>query len=187
MFMMAAFLVPVSSCTVKSGKPVAPSTHVIDLDGRAADPFAGAARATVLLFVTTDCPISNAFVPEIHRLCEAYSKQGVHFCVVYADPALPPADAKKHFGEYGFRCAAVSDPKHELVERAGATITPEAAVFLPSGRLVYRGRINDLYIDYGKPRYVPTSHDLRDVLDAVAAGRDVQPRFTEAVGCHIPT
>src|SRR5438034_1038922 len=73
-----------------------------------------------------------------------------------------------------------------LARAAGATITPEAAVFLPSGKLVYRGRINDWYTDYGKSRYLPTTHDLKDVCEAVARNQPIEPKFTTAVGCHIP-
>ena len=78
------------------------------------------------------------------------------------------------------------DPTHLLARKAGATVTPEAAVFLPDGREIYRGRINDLYVDYGKARFTPTSNDLRDVLELIAHDRPVEMRTTVAVGCHIP-
>jgi hypothetical protein len=166
----------------------APAPRVTDLTGQPADVFAGAAdrRATVLLFVTTECPISNGYAPEVRRICDAYSRQNIAFHLVYPDPDVTLADAQKHHKDYGHTCPAVLDPKHELVKKAGATITPEAAVFLPTGRLVYRGRINDLHLDYGKSRFAPTAHDLRDVLERVVQNQPVEPRFTTAVGCHIP-
>ena len=161
---------------------------VENVAGKPVDVFAESAdrRATVLLFVTIDCPISNAYAPEIGRLCEAYVKRGVAFYVIYADPFLPREDAAKHHGEFGYPCPGLVDVKHELVDLTGATITPEAAVMLPGGQLVYRGRINDLYYDFGKARFAPTTHDLKDVLEAVVQGRTLTPRFTEAIGCHIP-
>jgi hypothetical protein len=110
----------------------------------------------------------------------------VDFYLVYADPALNAADARKHYLDYGYKCSALLDPKHILARKAGATVTPEAAVFLPDGREVYRGRINDLYVDYGKARFAPTTNDLRDVLELIAQDRAVQERTTVAVGCHIP-
>lgn len=187
----AVVLVTLSSCAQKSAPPAPvapPASRVIDLDGRAAAPLAAdpSRRGTVLLFITNDCPISNAFAPEIHRLCDAYTKEGIAFYLVYSDPALSPADAKKHYTEFGYHCGAVLDPKHELAQTAGATITPEAAVFLPSGQLVYRGRINDWYTDYGRSRYAPRIHDLKDVCESVARSKPIEPRFTQAIGCHIP-
>jgi hypothetical protein len=143
-------------------------------------------RATVMIFVTIDCPISNRMVPEINRLCEQYSNRGIDFQVVYADPDLSADDVKKHHDEYAIKCPAIMDPKHERVNRAGVTVTPEAAVFTADGKLVYRGRINDLYMDFGRARQAPTTHDLRDVLDAVVHGNVTELKTTKAVGCPIP-
>jgi hypothetical protein len=179
----------VAGCN-RSSSTVPPSplnSSITNLEGRPVDPFASAGRrATVLLFITNDCPISNAYAPEIHRLCDAYMPQRVDFYLVYADPALSAADARKHYQDYGYTCSALLDPRHLLARKAGATVTPEAAVFLPDGREIYRGRIDDLYIDYGKARFTPTTRDLRDVLELVAHDRPVEGRTTVAVGCHIP-
>jgi hypothetical protein len=159
-----------------------------NLDGRAIDPLGALddRRATVLLFITNDCPISNGFAPEIHRLCKAYMPQGIAFYLVYVDPDLTAVDARQHYRDYGYRCEALLDRRNVLARRAGATVTPEAAVFLPDGRQVYRGRINDLYVDYGKARFAPTTNDLRDMLELIVRGEKVEMQTTVAVGCHIP-
>jgi hypothetical protein len=161
---------------------------VTDLDGKAVEPLAGAKnrRGTVLLFITDDCPISNGYAPEIRRICEDYMKRGIAFYLVYSDPSLAAADAKKHYAEYSYNCTALLDPRHELAHKAGATITPEAAVFAPGGERVYLGRINDLYVDFGKARFRATTNDLRDVLEQVAVGKPVTPHTTMAIGCTIP-
>jgi hypothetical protein len=75
-----------------------------------------------------------------------------------------------------------------LVRLTGASVTPEVAVFVGTGEaasMVYRGRIDDRYVDYGRSRAAPTTHDLGDVLAAVSAGQSVTPRTTTAVGCAI--
>ena len=64
-------------------------------------------------------------------------------------------------------------------------ITPEAAVFAPDREMVYRGRIDDRYVDFGKTRARATRHDLTDALEAVLAGESVPNPRTEAVGCFI--
>ena len=76
------------------------------------------------------------------------------------------------------------DPKLALVKFAGATITPEAAVVV-GGRVVYRGRIDDRYVDLGRERPAPTQRDLFDVLTAIVAGKPVPHATTQAVGCFI--
>ena len=65
---------------------------------------------------------------------------------------------------------ALRDPAHALVKFTEATITPEAAV-VADGRVVYRGRIDDRYVDLGVERPSPTQRDLADALTAVLAGK----------------
>lgn len=113
-------------------------------------------KAIVLFFVATDCPISNAYAPEIRRIEVQYAPRGMSFYSVYADPAQTLANALKHAGEYGLPGQVRLDPAHRLARKVGATVTPEAAVLSPDGRLLYRGRIDDLYVGFGKRRETAT-------------------------------
>jgi len=151
------------------------------------DPFANThgKKAVVLLFIASDCPISNSYAPEIQRICAYYTPRNVAFTLVYSDPDLSLANAKKHARDYGYTSPVLLDPTHRLARKAGATVTPEAAVFAPSGKLLYRGRIDNLYVGYGQRRYTVTRHDLRDALDAVLRGKPVPTPITPAIGCFI--
>ena len=151
------------------------------------DPLANAAgrKAVVLLFIARDCPISNAYAPEIKRIVAHYTPDKVAFTLVYPDPDTSLAAARRHAKDYGYLCPLLLDPAHRLVRRAGAIVTPEAAVFAPGGRLLYRGRIDDLYFGLGQRRDAATRHDLRDALDAVVGGKPVPVRRTPAIGCFI--
>ena len=77
------------------------------------------------------------------------------------------------------------DPNHELVKRAHVTTAPEAAVFDTAGKLVYHGRIDDLWVDPGKARPMARTHDLADAIEAVASGRAVEHPETRAIGCSL--
>lgn len=156
-----------------------------DLDGRRVDPLSGDAKATVFLFVRSDCPISNRYAPEVGRLHERFSRRDVEFWLVYPDPDETTEAIRRHMEEYGYRFGALRDPGHELVRRTGAKVTPEAVVFDGSGALVYRGRIDDRYVAFGKARAAATSHDLEDALQAVLDGGTVRNPTTKAVGCFI--
>jgi len=76
--------------------------------------------AVVLLFVRSDCPISNRYAPELQRLYQQYSPQGIDFRLVYPEPGLTPAAMGTHLREYGYTIPAVLDPGHEYVSRARA-------------------------------------------------------------------
>ena len=65
-------------------------------------------------------------------------------------------------------------------------MTPEAFLIDVRGDVLYRGRINDLYADYGKRRAAPRTHDLRDAIAALLEGREVDVAKTKPVGCYIP-
>jgi thiol-disulfide isomerase/thioredoxin len=144
------------------------------------------AKATVLFFLTTDCPIANYYTPEISAIVKDHAGKGVRFYVVHVDPELTPAEARKHAKTYGLTCPILIDAKHGLVKATGATVTPEAALLTPDGKLAYRGRIDDTYADLGKRRVAPNRRDLREALAAVLAGRAVKEARTEALGCPIP-
>lgn len=141
-------------------------------------------HAVVLLFIRSDCPISNRYAPEIERLYSKYSPQKVDFRLIYTEADLTPAAMDHHRQEYGYKIPGELDPEHRFVKRAGVRTTPEAAVFV-GGQLVYRGRIDDRYVDFGKSRPVADHHDLDDVLAAVMAGKTPAFQETKAIGCAI--
>jgi hypothetical protein len=143
-------------------------------------------KAIVLIFIAHDCPIANGYAPEINRICVEYARRGAAFFVVYVEPDLPAQEARKHARAFAYPCPALLDRAHTLVRRTGATVTPEAAVLAPDGRLRYRGRIDDRHVDFGKRRLQPTTRDLRLALDAVLQGKTVPTPVTRAVGCFIP-
>jgi hypothetical protein len=143
----------------------------------------------VFVFTSTDCPIANRYAPELRRLHDRFGPQGVRFWFVHADPAETPDAIRRHAEAYGLGLTALRDPRHDLVRFAGARVTPEAAVFVAGKggpRLVYRGRIDDRNVAFGRTRPAPKTHDLEDVLVALGSGTAVPPRTTTAVGCAIP-
>jgi hypothetical protein len=142
---------------------------------------------TLLFFLMSDCPIGNQYAKEIQRICSSYGPKGVRCFLVYVDPTMSAGDIRKHMKEFNYTCcSAIQDTHRDLVDKAGAMVVSEVAVFSSKAELKYRGRIDDLYAGLGKPRQVVTHHDLRDALDALIAGRNVPNPVTQAFGCFIP-
>jgi len=144
------------------------------------------ARAIVIFFVTTDCPLSNAYAPEMSRIADSYGPRGVRVYAVQGDTTIPDKDVRQHAKDYGYRFPALFDPQQILARATGATITPSAAVLSPEGSVLYLGRIDNRVQDFGKVRYQPTEFDLRDAIDQVLAGRPVAHPRVHAIGCSIP-
>ena len=140
----------------------------------------------VQFFISSDCPISNSYAPEIQRLCSEYGNKGVECSLVYEDVGLDTTAMRKHLHEYRYDgMPAVIDSNRKIANRAKATVTPEAVVIDSRGEIRYRGRIDNFYAALGKPRQQVTTHDLRDALDAVLAGKPVPNPETKALGCYI--
>lgn len=139
--------------------------------------------ATVLVFTTADCPISNRYAPEIQRLAKRFGN--VRFVLVYPVAADTPAVIDAHRKKFEYTIDAVRDSNQELVKFTGVSVTPEVALVDRNQRVVYRGRIDDRYIEFGKDRPQATEHDLERALDAVVAHRPVAVRQTRAVGCYL--
>jgi thiol-disulfide isomerase/thioredoxin len=158
---------------------------VTDIDGRSFTLTPPDTKATVLFFVTEDCPITNSYMPEMNRIVASYTPKRVRFFAVYSDSSLSVASIRKHAAEFGLQVPVIDDTAHVLVRRARATVNPEAAVLAPDGRLVYRGRIDDWYVDLGQRRFAAREHYLREALDAVLAGHPVATAEVAPVGCSI--
>ncbi len=151
--------------------------HVYKMSGR---------PATVVVFVTVDCPISNQYQPELERLRKRFEPDGVGFFQIQVDPAVTGAAVEKHAKEYQVGGISVLDPKHTIVKAFGAKLTPEAFVVDRTGKVAYQGRVDDRYSSLGQQRAQVKSHDLADAVRAVLVGKRPKVAKTEAFGCLMP-
>jgi Redoxin len=186
LILAAAVLACVPVCFL-SAEPAEAALTLPAVDGAAVDPVAPTAgvRATVVVFISAECPVSNRYAPELRRLRDKYGAQGVRFFPVYANPAEGAAAIAQHLRDYGYPGRALRDPVHAFVKRVGAQVTPEAALFDAAGTLVYHGRIDNRYASLGVERPAATVHDLDDAVAATLAGRAVADPVTQAVGCYL--
>jgi hypothetical protein len=182
LFAAIAFFSPVAQTVCGQSS----SSSVTDLDGHALDPFHRAAgKIVVLLFVRTDCPISNRYAPTIQAMSSRYATHAA-FYLVYPIKSETTAQIREHTQAYGYHLSILRDPDYALVKRSQVQVTPEAAVFSPDGRLLYHGRIDDWYVDFTRARPSPTTHDLSAALDAAVADKPVPMASAPAVGCFLP-
>jgi thiol-disulfide isomerase/thioredoxin len=164
---------------------VAMQTGATDLDGRAVDPFQAArGKVIVFIFVRTDCPVSNRYAPTIQQLSAKYSGKAA-FWLVYPSKSESADTIRKHDREFGYQLPALRDPQRVLVKAGSARITPEAAAFDAQRRLVYHGRIDNLYADFGHARKAATTHELDEAIRAALDGKTLTAAEKPAVGCYI--
>ena len=175
--------------TVITTKPDPATGAVLSIGGRRHRPLAEAkGKVVALVFIAHDCPICNAYAPELKRIANTYDRRGALVELVYAEPNLSLKDARAHARAYSYSGLSLFlDPRGDLAKACGVTVTPEVALYDSHRRLVYRGRIDDQYVAFGKQRMRVTSHDLRSALDATLAHKPIHNARTDPIGCFIST
>jgi peroxiredoxin len=156
------------------------------LDGQRVSLAAPEGGATVLVFYSGECPISNAYSTTLNEIAAEFPATTVKMVGVCVDPDLTDAQVAAHAKEFGLKFPVVRDRSGTLAAQLGAKVTPEAFVIGGKGDVRYQGRIDDLYAARRQRRADVSTHELRDALRAVLAGRDVANPYVEAVGCPLP-
>jgi peroxiredoxin len=135
---------------------------------------------TVLMFVSTTCPVSNDYNDRMTALFNDYASKGVHFIFVNSNATESAADVDKHAKQVSFPFLPFKDKDNVVADKFGATVTPEAFVIDKTGAIVYHGSIDD-----SRNAARITVKPLRAALDAVLAAKAVETGETKAFGCTI--
>jgi thiol-disulfide isomerase/thioredoxin len=143
----------------------------LDLEGHPVNPLnTDPGKVVVLVFLRRDCPVSSRYAPTIQEISKRFADRA-SFWLVYPDKSESATAIRKHLQEFGYHLPALRDPEHALARLSHVEITPEIAVFDRERRLVYDGRIDDWYLDLGRARPAPTTHELEDAIHAALAGK----------------
>jgi hypothetical protein len=138
------------------------------------------AKATAVVFVSTECPVSNAYNERFTELYRAYDGKGVQFAFVNANSTESVSAIDSHAKSHSFPFTVYKDENNVLADKLNAQYTPEVFLFDSTGKLVYHGRIDD-----SRELSNVKSKDTRAALDAMLAGKAVPTAETKAFGCAI--
>ena len=137
-------------------------------------------NGTVLIFISVQCPISNAYNERMTRLAEDYGARGISVVGINANKSESPEAVKAHATEKHLNFTILKDPGNKIADLLGAQHTPEAYYLDANNKLLYHGRI-DNSTDTSKVE----SNDLRNALDSALAGKPIQKPTSLAFGCSI--
>lgn len=165
------------------GKP-APAITLTSPQGQTlsvnANPQGSRAKATVVMFVATQCPVSNDYNARMVKLAQDYSPKDVRFIGINSNKQESIEEVAKHAKTHSFPFPVLIDVGNVVADRYDAQVTPQVYLIDQKGVLRYKGRIDDSQDVSGVK-----SQDLRSALDAVLAGREVATTETRAFGCSI--
>lgn len=142
--------------------------------------LAAGKKATAIIFISTQCPVSNAYNQRMASLYRQYSGRGVQFIGINSNSTEPTAAILGHANQHNLAFPILKDENNVIADRFEAQVTPEVFVTDAKGILVYHGPIDDSQNASG----VKTSH-LKNTLDAVLAGKPVPVKTARAFGCEI--
>ena len=150
------------------------------------------ARILMVIFTCNHCPTAQAYEDRVLKLNADYKDRGVRLVAIspndplavrldelgYTDVGDSLEDMKYHAKRRGFTFPYLYDGETQEVSKAfGVLATPHVFIFDQNRKLRYNGRIDD---DELNP---PQSHDTRNALDALLAGKPVPVETTRVFGC----
>ncbi len=172
---------PIDAQSAGIGRSLA-GLSAVDLSGRKVQIPAIGAKATVIAFTSTTCPLCLKFGPTLAGLERSYESKGVKFVFVNPNEIETVEEIRKQVKSLGLKGSMVHDSEMELTSRIGAKTTTEAFLIDSKGRLAYRGAVDDQY-SIGASLPKPRSRYLADALDAVLNGRTPKVQAVSSPGC----
>lgn len=137
-------------------------------------------KAIVLIFVSTQCPVSNAYNERMARLYSQFKDKNVKIIGINSNKAETAEEIKKHAVEKNLQFAILKDENNIVADKFEASSTPEAYVLNNDLEVVYHGRIDD-----NRKAEDVHSSDLSVAINEVLANKAVSNPKTKAFGCSI--
>jgi peroxiredoxin len=137
-------------------------------------------NGTVLIFIATQCPVSNGYNERMEKLAQDYKARGINVIGINANSTEPAAEVKDHAAKHNLTFPILKDEGNKIADSLGATRTPEAYFLDAKNTLLYHGRI-----DNSRDITQVNSSELRDALEATLAGKPVPKTTANAFGCSI--
>ena len=156
------------------------------VDGKRVDLAVPPNGVTVIVFYSTECPISNSYSPTLSTLIDAFPAKSTKWIGVCVDPDLSDKDVQVHAHDFSLRFRVVRDRHGAFAREVGAKMTPEAFVIDKDGTVRYHGRIDDQFVARRLRNAVPSGKraQRRDI------GRSERPEvkapYVQPVGCPLP-
>jgi peroxiredoxin/mono/diheme cytochrome c family protein len=142
------------------------------------------AKLVVVIFLGTECPIGNAYIPSLVELQKQYQDRQVEFIGINSNPSDTADSIAAHVKEFKIDFPVLVDEDQVVADLFGARRTPEAFVLDARKRIRYRGRIDDRF-GYIYKREKSRRQELEEAVKELLAGKKVSVPETEPVGCLI--
>lgn len=142
-------------------------------------------RATVLILLSPECPISQQCTKAINELWQQYAGSGIAFYGIIPGAYYDNASINTFKQAYHIPFPLLTDGSFALTTALKAHITPEVFVLQQDYTIVYQGAIDNGFVAPGRKRAVVTERYLADALGALTHNKPITTMHTKAIGCLI--
>lgn len=140
----------------------------------------------VYFFLLEECKITQAYVKEINRLKKEYECDSIEFKAFFPSPSSEIDLVEKFMKEYQLDLKYEMDVLQMTSSKYDVTVMPEVVLYDESKmKVLYQGRIDNLFAKIGKRRSRATTHELNDCLESIRHGKLIHPFRTDAIGCFL--
>ena len=144
------------------------------------------ARLLIVFFSCNHCPYVVGSEERMINFAKEYAPKGVRMIAINSNATEGhPTDSFEHMQqrakERNYPFTYVRDDSQEVALACGALRTPHYYVFDQDRKLRYTGRMDDNPRNPGKE----TTHELRDAVDALLAGKKPPVELTNPIGCNV--
>ncbi|NJD23095.1 MAG: thioredoxin family protein [Melioribacter sp.] len=137
-------------------------------------------KAVVVMFIATQCPVSNSYNSRMAQLYQDYKGKGITFLGINSNKQESVDEIKDHAESNKLDFIILKDLNNVVADKFNASFTPEIYVLNSNSEILYHGRIDD-----GRRESDVKSKDLRTALDEILSGKKVSVSETKAFGCSI--
>lgn len=141
-------------------------------------------QGAAFVFLATDCPLSQNYMPAMNRLAQQFAQSGIGFYGVFSQEE-PRKTLDDFTASYSMSFPAIPDAQFKLADFFAATTTPQAFLTDSRGRTLYKGAIDNWAPELGQHRTVITEHYLLEALESLRDSKPVHVKETPAIGCFI--
>ncbi len=144
-------------------------------------------KATVVMFICNHCPYVVHILDKLVEVGKEYQLKGISFVAISSNdvvnyPEDSPEKMKELAGKKDFPFPYLYDETQDVAKVYRAACTPDLFLFDKNLKLIYRGQFDDSRPGNDIP---PSGNDLKNALDNILDGKDVDPNQIPSIGCNI--
>lgn len=144
-------------------------------------------KGTLVMFICNHCPFVHHVIDEVVKVANDYRVQGIGIIAISSNDAVKyPQDGPEKMTDFALEHKIhfpyLYDESQQVAKAFDAACTPDFYLFDNSGKLFYRGQLDD-----SRPgNNIPLSGtDLRNAIDAVIYNRTIATPQKPSIGCNI--